>query len=138
MADWSMEIGALIGGTAMACVMMFVLRKRVRGAGAPRIPAALLTPDGRRAMAFAAVLGGCVVMTGFAAIGLLIVRGRPSLVFWLSLAAHAQILVGMTGLLALLVKRVVRVSRDGVEISDDAIRDGDAVKVVKEREGDCE
>ena len=78
----------------------------------------LETPDGRRAAAFAAILGGCVVMTLFAAVGVYLVRGDTSLSFWLAIAAHVQILVGMTGLIALFVKRSIRMNRDGVEISD--------------------
>ena len=82
------------------------------------MPVNLETPDGRRAAAFAAILGGCVVMTLFAAVGVYLVRGDTSLSFWLAIAAHVQILVGMTGLIALFVKRSIRMNRDGVEISD--------------------
>ena len=78
----------------------------------------LETPDGRRAAAFAAILGGCVVMTMFAAVGVYLVSGNAQLSFWLALAAHVQILVGMTGLIALFVKRSIRLNRDGVEIVD--------------------
>lgn len=82
------------------------------------MPVNLETPDGRRAAAFAAILGGCVVMTLFAAVGVYLVRGDTSLSFWLAIAAHVQILVGMTGLIALFVKRSIKLSRDGVDISD--------------------
>lgn len=77
-----------------------------------------LTPDGRRALAFVAIVLGCAVMTGFAAVGVWLVRGNAGLSFWLALAAHAQILTGLTALGALLVKRNVRIGRDGVEVSD--------------------
>jgi hypothetical protein len=77
-----------------------------------------LTPDMRRAWAFLALLGGCAVMTVFAAVGVYLVRGDAKLSFWLALAAHAQILVGMTALSALLVRRTVKAGRDGIEISD--------------------
>jgi len=92
----------------------------------------LLTPDGRRAAAFGAVLGGCIVMTLYAFIVLYIVRIRPDYAFWLGIAAHVQIIVGITGLLALLVKRTVKAGRDGIEITDDTIKDGDSVIVSKE------
>lgn len=82
------------------------------------MPVNLETPDGRRAAAFAAILGGCVVMTLFAAVGVYLVSGNSGLSFWLALAAHVQILVGLTGLIALFVKRSFKVGRDGVEISD--------------------
>lgn len=78
----------------------------------------LETPDGRRAAAFAAILGGCVVMTLFAAAGVYLVSGNVALSFWLAIAAHAQILIGMTGLIALFIKRSIRLNRDGVGISD--------------------
>lgn len=92
----------------------------------------LLTPDGRRAYAFAAILGGCVVMTVFAAVGVYLVSGNAGLSFWLALAAHAQILVGLTLLGALFVRRSFKVGRDGVEITDDAVRDGDTVTIQKD------
>lgn len=78
----------------------------------------LLTPDGRRAAAFAALLGGCAVMTLFAAFGVYSVSGNAKYSFWLAIAAHAQILVGITALGALLVKRTVKIGREGVEVSD--------------------
>lgn len=78
------------------------------------------SPDGRRAWAFLALLGGCVVFTLFAAAGVFLVRRDAGFSFWLALAAHAQILVAMTALSALLVRRTVRAGRDGVEISDHA------------------
>lgn len=96
----------------------------------------IATPEGRRAFAFLAIVGGCCVMTLFAAAGVYIVRANAGLSFWLALAAHVQILVGMTALAALFVKRHIAVTRDGVTINDQAegapIRDGDQVTVVKE------
>ena len=78
----------------------------------------ILTPDGRRAWAFLALLGGSIVMTLFAAAGVYIVRRDAGLSFWLAMAAHVQILIGMTGFGALLYKRTIKAGRDGVEISD--------------------
>ena len=90
----------------------------------------LLTPDGRRALAFAAIVGGCGVMTAFAAVGVWLVSANAAYSFYLALAAHFQILVGLTALGALLVKRTIKAGRDGFEISDDsAIHDGDSVTV---------
>jgi hypothetical protein len=80
----------------------------------------ILNPDGRRAYAFAAIMGGCVVFTLFAAIGVWLVSGNARYSFYLALAAHAQILVGMTALAAQFVKRTLKVGRTGVEISDAA------------------
>jgi hypothetical protein len=78
----------------------------------------ILTPDGRRAWAFLALLGGCAVMTVFAAIGVYIVRNDSGLSFWLAMAAHVQIMLGLTGFTALFVKRTIRAGKDGVEIED--------------------
>jgi hypothetical protein len=84
----------------------------------------LNTPDGRRAAAFGAILGCCIVMTIFAAVGVYLVRGNAGLSFWLALAAHAQIMVGITGFIALFVKRSIHVGKDGVSVDDGVIRDG--------------
>lgn len=78
----------------------------------------LFTPDGRRATAFLAILGGSIVMTIFAAVGVYIVRKDAGLSFWLALAAHAQIALGLTAFTALFVKRSISAGRDGVKIED--------------------
>lgn len=78
----------------------------------------MLSADGRRAWALIALVGGCAMFTAMAMWALHLVRGNAGFVFWLGLAAHAQVLVGMTGIAALLVKRQLKVSRKGIEISD--------------------
>ena len=78
----------------------------------------ILTPDGRRAWAFAALVGGAMTFTVFAAYGVYMVRNVAGFTFWLALAAHAQVFVVLTGLAALLIKRTVSVGRDGVTIDD--------------------
>lgn len=83
----------------------------------------ITTPDGRRAWAFLAILGGCVTMTLFAAFGVYIVRKDAGLSFWLALAAHAQIALGLTAFTALFVKRSFKAGKDGIEITD--MRKGD-------------
>jgi hypothetical protein len=92
----------------------------------------LLTPDGRRAAAFGAILGECVIFTVFAAVEVYLVSGNAEYSFYLALAAHVQIMLGLTGFIALFVKRTIRAGRDGVEISDNVIREGDAVTIAKE------
>jgi len=94
----------------------------------------ILNQDGRRAWAFAAIVGACIVMTAFAFFGVWQVRFIAKYTFYLALAAHAQILVGLTCIGALLVRRVIKAGKDGIEISDsaDAIQSGDSVTVVKE------
>lgn len=78
----------------------------------------LSTPDGRRAAAFAALLGGCGVMTIFAAVGVWLVSGNANHTFYLALAAHAQIMLGLTAFTALFVKRSIKAGKDGIEITD--------------------
>lgn len=74
--------------------------------------------SGRRAAALLALLGGCIVFTIFAAVGVYLVRGEVKLSFYLALAAHAQVLIGMTTLGALLVKRMVKINLQGIQIDD--------------------
>lgn len=80
--------------------------------------ATMLTADGRRAWALIALVGGCALFTVLAAVGVYLVRADSERAFWLAIAAHAQVFVGMTAIGALLVKRTVKLSREGVEISD--------------------
>lgn len=90
------------------------------------------TPSGRRAYAFAAIMGGCVVFTLFAAVGVWLVSGNARYSFYLALAAHAQILVGMTALAAQFVKRTIKAGKDGIEISDSATVTAEAKIEVKD------
>ena len=76
------------------------------------------TVGGRKAWTFLALVGAAMVFTAFAGAGVWIVRDSPGLSFWLALAAHAQIVIVLTGLAALLVRRSVKATRDGVEIID--------------------
>ena len=77
------------------------------------------THDGRRSFAFLAILGGCVVMSLFAAVGVYLVSGDVKLSFWLAIAAHVQILVGMTALGWAMGRRMqVSAGKDGVQIDD--------------------
>lgn len=73
---------------------------------------------GRRAWAFLALLGGSGVMTAFAAYAMWLVRAESKYVFWLGIAAHAQIAVCLTGFMALFVKREVSITREGVTVKD--------------------
>lgn len=79
----------------------------------------IMSPDGRRAWAFAAICGGCMVFTLFAAVGVYILRNDARLAFWLALAAHLQILVGMTALGWVLGRRMqIEAGKDGAKIND--------------------
>lgn len=79
------------------------------------------TPDGRKHGAFLAILGGCVTMTILAAIGVWLVSGNATYSFYLALAAHAQVLIGLTAFSAHLIKRSIKAGKDGIEITDSEI-----------------
>lgn len=77
------------------------------------------THDGRRALAFLAIFGGCIVFTVFAAVGVWLVSGNARYSLYLALAAHAQVLVGMTALGWAMGRRVqIKGGKDGVEVND--------------------
>jgi hypothetical protein len=77
------------------------------------------THDGRRALSFLAILGGCMVFTLFAAVGVWLVSGNALYSLYLALAAHAQILVGMTALGWAMGRRVkFDAGKDGVKLDD--------------------
>lgn len=78
----------------------------------------LLNPDGRRALAFLALLGASGVMTSMVSFVLWMVRGNATYVFYLGLAAHAQLAICITGFMALFVKRHVEIGKQGVKLKD--------------------
>ena len=79
----------------------------------------IMTADGRRAWAFIAIWGGCITFTAFAGVALYWLRNSDGFTFWLALAAHVQILVGMTALGWALGRRAkIIVTKDGAEIHD--------------------
>jgi hypothetical protein len=80
----------------------------------------LNTPDGRRAGAFLALLGGAIVNTVFAAVFIYLLRDKAGFLFWLALCHQALTLVCLTGLSALLVKRSIKITREGAEFNDQA------------------
>lgn len=77
--------------------------------------------DGRKHGAFLAILGGCVIMTVLAAVGVYLVSGNAKYSFYLALAAHAQVLIGLTAFSAHLIKRTLKAGRDGIEITDNQV-----------------
>lgn len=95
----------------------------------------LASADGRRAWALLALVGGSAVMTLVVVWSIWLIRDQAGFVFWLALAAHLHILLALTGLSALLVKRSIYVSRDRIEIND-AARAADQVAEAAETEAD--
>lgn len=85
---------------------------------ASRVWRSLLDPDGRRALAFLALLGASGVMTTMVSFVLWMVRGNTTYVFYLGLAAHAQLAICITGFMALFVKRQVEIGKQGVKVKD--------------------
>ena len=93
--------------------------------------------DKRRDWALFFLSGGGMVMTVYAASVLWLVKGIPSYVFYMGLFAHIQILVVFTGILGLLVKRELKISKNEINISDhnddeDVIPRSEAVTAVEE------
>lgn len=79
----------------------------------------ITTHDGRRAFAFLATVGGCVVFTGIIIASLWVIRDQPGFVFWLALAAHVQVFMGMGALGWAMGRRMqANVSRDGAGFDD--------------------
>lgn len=76
------------------------------------------TQAGRRALAFFALLGGAVTLTVYAAWVLWLVRNDAEFAFGLGLAAHAGLAIILSGFVALFVRRNIKLSRDGIEVSD--------------------
>jgi hypothetical protein len=77
--------------------------------------------NGRRAWAFFAVGVGCFVFTVFAAVGVWLVSSNAYYSLILALAAHLQLLVGMSAFAFVLGRRMqIRGGKDGFELSDRA------------------
>lgn len=79
----------------------------------------IMSPDGRRAWAFTAIVGGAMVFSALIWVALYMVRDHPHFVFYLALAAHGQVFVGMTALGWVLGRRMqADVSKDGLKLDD--------------------
>ncbi len=77
------------------------------------------THDGRRAWAFLAVVGGCMVFTAMAIYAMWAVRDHPEYMFALGLAAHVQAFLGMGALGWAMGRRMqANVSKDGASYDD--------------------
>jgi hypothetical protein len=94
--------------------------------------------DTRRDWALIILAGGGMVMTVFAAFVLYLVHGNEKYAFYLGLAAMLQVLLVLTGLMGLLVKRTISISRTGINIGDivgnDLIPRQEAKEAVQEAE----
>lgn len=81
-------------------------------------PESIVKSDNRRDWALMIVSGGAMAMTLFAAVCLYLVADNPNYVFYLGLAAMIQIFMVFTGLLGLLVKRNLKISKGEISVSD--------------------
>ena len=79
----------------------------------------IMTPDGRRAWAFAAIVGGCMVNTLYLFVVTVWLKGEAEYLFYLALADIGLIFIGMTALGWAMGRRLLAsASRDGVTIDD--------------------
>lgn len=76
----------------------------------------------RKNLALWMMFGGAFIFTGYASVSLWLVKSTLSYVFWLGVIAHIQIFSIMAGFIALLVKRRIQASKDGVSIVDDGMQ----------------
>ncbi len=74
--------------------------------------------DRRRDWGLLFLAGGGIAMTVYAAAALYLVRTVAALAFWLGMAAMALVGVVLTGFAGLVVKRTLRIGRDGLEVAD--------------------
>jgi hypothetical protein len=93
--------------------------------------------DKRRDLALMVVTGGGMAMTAFATAGLWFVRDNPTYAFYLAVGGLVNIGIIFTGILGLLVKRRLSVSKSEINISDfnegdDLIPRQDAQSAVEE------
>lgn len=94
--------------------------------------------DRRRDWALVILAGGGMTMTLYSIAVLYMSQSEVKYVFYLGVLAMLQIFVVFTGLLGLLVKRNLTISRAGITVSDfdpdkdDLIPRGDAIEAVEE------
>lgn len=84
----------------------------------PNLPS-LAEAAGRRFWAFLVILGGCIVMTLFAAVGVYLVSEHVQYSFYLAMAAHVQIFFGLGAFGWVLGRRLqTEVGKGGLKLTD--------------------
>lgn len=81
-------------------------------------PSSEAASDRRRDLALKVVTGGGIAMTVFSAVGLYYVRDNAAYAFYLAVGGLLNIGIIFTGILGLLVKRRLSVSKSEINISD--------------------
>lgn len=110
MTYWVLTALLLLGALV---IVVFVGKIAFKGAPS------LANNEGRRYWAFLAILGGCIVFTLMAAVGVWLVSDNPTYSLYLALAAHVQILIGMSTFGFVLGRRMRgKAGRDGLEWDD--------------------
>ena len=85
----------------------------------------IMSPAGRMAWAFMALVGAGMVFTVFAAFAVWQLRGSGWFTFWLGLAAHVQVFMVLGALGWVLGRRMAtELTRDGVNFDDRSNPDG--------------
>lgn len=85
----------------------------------------IMTPDGRRAAAFLAILGGCMVNTLYIMCVTMMLRQTPEYLLYLALCSNVILLVSHTALGWQMGRRMsINAGRDGVTLND--AHEGDA------------
>jgi len=74
--------------------------------------------DRRRNWGLLFLAGGGIAMTAYAAYALWLVRDHANYAFYLGAGALALVAIVLTGFAGLIVKRTLRLSKDGLEVTD--------------------
>lgn len=74
--------------------------------------------DRRRDRALWMLFGGAMTMTALSLLSLIAVRNNATHAFWLGMAAHAQVVIVLSAIGGLLVKRKLELSREGLKLDD--------------------
>ena len=79
-----------------------------------------VSSDRRRDWGLLLLAGGGMAMTTYAAYALWLVRDVADYAFYLGAGALGLVAIVLTGFAGLIVKRTLRLSKDGLEVTDQA------------------
>lgn len=75
--------------------------------------------DVRRYLAIFAMAGGAISFTGLLAWLIFLLQAHPGFLFWIALGCLAMIALMQTGFVALLAKRSIIITKEGLTVNDD-------------------
>lgn len=88
--------------------------------------------DTRKEWALIALFGGGVIMTIYATICLCLVSDNPKYVFYLGLCSMVMVFTVLSGLMGMLVRRSLKISKRGIDVTDlsndDSNKDDDLIE----------